>query len=280
MAADLPALVEDIVAESAALDALLDGLRPGQWSLATPATGWNVGDQVNHLAYFDGATLQSLTDPEQFRVDAVALTASRDNFSDRIASEYRGRPGAETHGWFRTARASLVDAYRTIDPRRRVPWFGPDMTPASSVTARLMETWAHGQDIVDALGSERVPTGRLRHVADLGIRAMPYSYRVNDLSPPTEVIAVELTAPDGSLWSWGPAEAVNRVSGDALDFCLVVTQRRHLEDTGLVVVGPVAQKWISIAQAFAGPAGPGRPRGAQHTSVVVDLDLPFEEFGK
>ena len=123
-----------------------------------------------------------------------------------------------------------------------------------------METWAHGQDIVDALGVERAATGRLRHVADLGIRAMPYSYTVNDLSPPAEAIRVELAGPDGGQWSWGPADAVNRVSGDAVDFCLVVTQRRHFEDTGLMVTGPVAREWIPIAQAFAGPAGPGRPR--------------------
>jgi uncharacterized protein (TIGR03084 family) len=134
------------------------------------------------------------------------------------------------------------------------------MSPASSVTARLMETWAHGQDIADALGVEVVPTGRLRHVADLGIRAMPYSYVVNRLAGPTETIRVELTAPDGARWSWGPADAANSVTGEALDFCRVVTQRRHPDDTGLVVTGPVAQQWISIAQAFAGPAGPGRTR--------------------
>ena len=107
---------------------------------------------------------------------------------------------------------------------------------------------------------DRDATGRLRHVADLGIRAMPYSYAINDLPAPTDTIMVKLTAPDGAVWRWGSADAVNRVEGNALDFCCVVTQRRHLDDTGLVVTGPVAQQWISIAQAFAGPAGPGRAR--------------------
>jgi uncharacterized protein (TIGR03084 family) len=260
MAADLAALVDDLAAESAALDAVLEGLRPEQWSLATPSAGWSVRDQVSHLAYFDGTTLQSLTDPEQFRLGVEALKAGGDNFTDRIAAEHRGLPSAKLLGWFRAARAALVDAYDAADPGRRVPWYGPDMTPASSVTARLMETWAHGQDIVDALGAERVATGRLRHVADLGIRAIPYSHAVNRLAPPTQPIWVELTAPDGDLWRWGSADAVNRVIGDALDFCLVVTQRRHPLDTGLVVTGPVAQRWVAIAQAFAGPAGPGRAR--------------------
>jgi uncharacterized protein (TIGR03084 family) len=263
MAADLAALVDDLVAETGVLHAALEGLRPEQWSLATPATGWDVGDHVSHLAYFDVATLQSLLDPEQFRLDAAALRAGGDDFSDRIAAEYRSLPGEALLAWLQTARAALVDGYRRVDPGRRLPWYGPDMTPASSVTARLMETWAHGQDILDALGTNLVATVRLRHVADLGIRAMPYSHAINDLPPPTDPIMVELIAPDGAAWVWGSADAVNRVEGNALDFCRVVTQRRHPHDTGLVVTGPVAQRWICIAQAFAGPAGPGRPR-AEH----------------
>jgi uncharacterized protein (TIGR03084 family) len=260
MAADLAALVDDLVAETAVLHAALDGLRPEQWSLATPAAGWSVGDHVSHLAYFDVTTLQSLLDPEQFRLDAAALRADGADFSDRIAAEYRSLPGEALLAWFRTARSALVDGYRTVDPGRRLPWYGPDMTPASSVTARLMETWAHGQDILDALGTNLVATVRLRHVADLGIRAMPYSYAINDLPLPTDPIMVELIAPDGAAWIWGSADAVNRIEGNAMDFCRVVTQRRHPHDAGLVVTGPVAQQWISIAQAFAGPAGPGRAR--------------------
>ena len=260
MAVDLSALVDDLVAESAALDAVLERLRPSQWSLPTLAAGWVVGDQVSHLAYFDEATLQSLVDPEQFRRDAEVLTSGGDRFPDRIAAEHRGRPGADLLRWFRDARDALVGAYRTVDPRCRLPWYGPDMSPASSVTARLMETWAHGQDVIDVLEVERPPTARLRHIADLGIRAMPYSYAVNHLPPPTEPISVELVGPDGDTWNWGPTDNVDRVAGSALDFCLVVTQRRHRDDTSLIVTGPNAQRWIAIAQAFAGPAGPGRPR--------------------
>jgi uncharacterized protein (TIGR03084 family) len=122
-----------------------------------------------------------------------------------------------------------------------------------------METWAHGQDIADTLGIERPATGRLRHVAYLGIRSLPYSYSVNGLPQPDAPIRVELAAPDGGEWTWGPAAAADRVSGTALDFCLVVTQRRHRSDTGLVITGETATQWIGIAQAFAGAAGPGRP---------------------
>ena len=258
MVADLSALVDDLVAESAALDAVLEQLRPSQWSLPTLASGWAVGDQVSHLAYFDVATLQSLVDPDQFRREAEVLKSGGPGFPDRIAAQHRGRRGADLLSWFREARTALVAAYRTVDPGRRLPWYGPDMSPASSVTARLMETWAHGQDVLDALDLERSPTVRLRHIADLGIRAAPYSYTVNHLSPPKAPIRIELRAPDGEEWSWGPPDARDRVTGDALDFCLVVTQRRHHDDSGLVVVGPTAQQWIAIAQAFAGPAGTGR----------------------
>ncbi len=263
MAADLQVLVEDLVAESAELDAVLERLTPQQWLLATPAAGWGVADQVSHLAYFDETTLQSLVDPVQFRRDAIALAAGGDGFPDRIAATYRGRSGVELLSWHRTARRALIDAYRAVDPRRRLPWYGPDMSPASSVTARLMETWAHGQDIVDALGIERSATGRLHHIAHLSVRALPYSYAVNHLPQPSEPIRVELEAPEGGEWTWGPADAVNRVTGEALDFCLVLTQRRHRGDTSLVATGPAAQQWIAIGQAFAGPAGSGRsPRPA------------------
>jgi uncharacterized protein (TIGR03084 family) len=124
-----------------------------------------------------------------------------------------------------------------------------------------METWAHGQDIADTVHVRREPTDRLRHVADIGIRALPYSFRVNGLPVPAEPIHVALTGPQGDPWHWGDASATDQVTGTALDFCLVVTQRRHVDDTGLVVTGPTARAWIAVAQAFAGPAGPGRERG-------------------
>jgi uncharacterized protein (TIGR03084 family) len=122
-----------------------------------------------------------------------------------------------------------------------------------------METWAHGQDIADTLGIERPATSRLRHVAHLGVRSLPYSYLVNGLPQPDAPIRVELAAPGGGQWTWGPDDAADRVTGTALDFCLVVTQRRHRTDTGLVISGQTAGQWIAIAQAFAGAAGRGRP---------------------
>jgi uncharacterized protein (TIGR03084 family) len=145
-----------------------------------------------------------------------------------------------------------------MDPSTRLPWYGPPMSAASSVTARLMETWAHGQDIADALGVTRQPTTRLRHVAHLGVATREFSFRLRGLPVPAAPVRVELTAPDGAIWAWGPADAPERVAGSAVDFCLLVTQRRHQADTGLLTSGRAAAEWLAIAQAFAGPPGPGR----------------------
>jgi len=134
------------------------------------------------------------------------------------------------------------------------------MSAASSLTARIMETWAHTQDIADALGVTREPTSRLRHVAHIGVGARAFSYAVHGKALPQAPVRVELTGPDGDLWAWGPADAADRVTGPALDFCLLVTQRRHRDDLALVIQGPAATEWMSIAQAFAGTAGTGRPR--------------------
>jgi uncharacterized protein (TIGR03084 family) len=132
------------------------------------------------------------------------------------------------------------------------------MTAASHATARIMETWAHGEDVADALGIARAPTNRLRHIAHLGVRARPYAFHLHGLSPPSSPIHVALSAPDGSAWTWDDPGAVDRVAGSALDFCRVVTRRTHIDDTGLLVIGLRATQWMQIAQAYAGPPGSGR----------------------
>ena len=132
------------------------------------------------------------------------------------------------------------------------------MSAASSLTARIMETWAHTQDIADALGVTREPTPRLRHVAHIGVGARAFSYAVHGKPLPAAGVRVELAGPDGTPWTWGPPGAADRVTGPALDFCLLVTQRRHRNDLALAIEGPAADGWMSIAQSFAGAAGTGR----------------------
>lgn len=274
MPADIPALIDDLDAESHVVDDLLARLAPTDWSQNTPSVGWNITDQVTHLAYFDDATVLSLTDPARFREEAALLVADGADFADRVALQFHQHDPAALLAWFRRSRAGLVAGYRAADPRLRLPWYGPDMGVASSITARLMETWAHGQDIADALGVSREPTSRLRHVAHLGVAGLPYSYAVNRMSLPTVPIRVELAAPTGETWTWGPEDARDSVTGSALDFCLAVTQRRHPGDVSLQIVGRVAREWMGVAQTFAGPAGTGRAPLARARPAVTDRDAP------
>jgi uncharacterized protein (TIGR03084 family) len=252
----MAALAADLAAESVVTRALVADLDETGWYTPTPAVGWNIKDQISHLAYFDEVAVRSAVRPDDFR---AGLAAAPDGVNpDAIAARYRDRAGAQTLAWFDAARAELLETFTSLDPTARLPWFGPAMSAASSLTARLMETWAHTQDIADVLGVTREPTARLRHVAHIGVGARAFSYAARGQAMPGTPVRVELTAPDGTAWTWGPADAQDRVSGTALDFCLLVTQRRHRDDLALAVDGPAAHQWMAIAQAFAGPPGPGR----------------------
>jgi uncharacterized protein (TIGR03084 family) len=257
-------ICDDLEAEHADLDRLVADLDEAGWDTPTPAEGWAVRDQVSHLAYFDEAGTTAATDPERFRAEAAAMVAAMAEAPDAAdVSVARGRAstGAELLDWWRQARTEVVRVFRSLDPKARLPWYGPDMGARSFATARLMETWAHGQDVADALGVARTPTGRLRHVAHIGIGARPFAYAINRQELPPASIRVELTAPDGETWTWGDEGATDRISGPALDFCLVVTQRRHVDDVDLVIEGDAARQWAGIAQSFAGPPGSGRRPG-------------------
>lgn len=254
-------LTGDLEAEAADLHALLDPLPEKDWRRSTPAPGWTIHDQVAHLAHFDGVTRLALAQPAE-------LIALRDGiedlqaYVDGIGPANAHRSGAQMLQWWRTEQHGLIEAALAAEEGERVPWFGPAMSLPSKLTARIMETWAHGQDIADALGATRAPTDRLRHVARIGVLAMPNSFRTHGLDVPTAPIRVALTPPTGGAeWVWGPDEAPDAVTGTAHDFCLVATQRRHVDDTGLRVVGPAAEAWMRVAQTFAGPAGRGRQPG-------------------
>nr|WP_235628957.1 maleylpyruvate isomerase family mycothiol-dependent enzyme [Mycobacterium tuberculosis] len=152
----------------------------------------------------------------------------------------------------------LHEELLAVPDGRKLAWFGPPMSAASMATARLMETWAHGLDVADALGVIRPATQRLRSIAHLGVRTRDYAFIVNNLTPPAEPFLVELRGPSGDTWSWGPSDAAQRVTGSAEDFCFLVTQRRALSTLDVNAVGEDAQRWLTIAQAFAGPPGRGR----------------------
>ncbi|HET6793120.1 MAG TPA: TIGR03084 family metal-binding protein [Acidimicrobiales bacterium] len=278
-ARDMSGICADLAAEHADLDELVAGLDEAGWDTVTPAEGWAVRDQISHLAFFDGTATLSATDPEAFAASLSEVASDGDAYMRRHLDRGRSMSGAELLGWWRTGRAELLAALAPLDPAARLAWYGPPMSALSFATARLMETWAHGQDVADGLGRQRRPTDRLRHVCHIGVRAMPFSYTVRGLAVPEEGVLVELEAPSGEVWTWGPDDAADRVRGSALDFALVVTQRRHRADTGLVAEGPVADEWLSIAQAFAGPPGPGRQPGQFAAAGGAGAPAVAEEAG-
>lgn len=260
MPADLGPLCADLAAEHADLDRLVAGLEVAAWDRPTPAEGWAVRDQISHLAHFDERATLAVTDPDGFAEHLAEVLADLTVLDRPIAEGRQLAPAALLARW-RGGRERMLGAFRRLDPGRRIPWYGPAMGAASFVSARLMETWCHGQDVADALGVEREPTGRLRHIAHLALRARAFNYASHGLPLPDAGVRVELRAPDGSTWTWGEPGWPDLISGDAVDFGLVATQRRHRDDTGLRVEGRLATEWIGIIQAFAGPPGPGRRPG-------------------
>lgn len=255
----LPVLV-DLRRESEELDRLVGQLPHERWSTETPAPGWTVAHQIAHLAWTDRAALLAATDPTAFADEVAKAAAAPESFVDDGAEEGAALPPAELLTHWRTARDELWSALSEAPAGTRLPWYGPPMAAPSMATARLMETWAHGQDIADALGVTREPTDRLRHVARIGVRARDFAYAVRGLTPPQEEFRVELTSPvTGETWQYGPDDAPQRVTGPALDFCLLVTRRAHRADLAVQAQGPDAERWLDIAQAFAGPPGTGRP---------------------
>ncbi len=255
---DVAAVAADLAAEHEALDAVLAGLTDEQWATPTPSPGWTVADQVGHLTYFDGAAVLALTDEAAFAASIGPLLEDM----DRVTLHRHLAPAELLAAW-RANRSRLLDVVRQVDPEGRAPWYGPSMSVRSFLTARLMETWAHGQDVVDAVGTTREATDRLRHICQIGFITRKWTYANRREELPAADVRLELVAPSGEVWRWGPDDAAQSVRGPALDFCLVVTQRRHVDDTALQTHGAAARDWMEKAQAFAGGATDGPPPGGR-----------------
>jgi uncharacterized protein (TIGR03084 family) len=258
---DASAVLNDLQAEGDDLEALVTGLTGGQWATATPAEGWTIAHQIAHLAWTDAVTLRTVTDPPGFVTLLEQARKDPARTVDAAAEEGAQDPPHTLLARWHAGRARVIEALRAVPPTHKLTWFGPPMSPVSLASARIMETWAHGQDVADALGLTREPTARLRNVAHIGVRTRDFAYVVHEETPPAGQFRIELTAPDGGLWAWGPEDALQRVTGPALDFCLLVTQRRHRDDLALEATGDDAAHWLTIAQAFAGPPGAGRAAG-------------------
>lgn len=267
---DVEQLREDLRAEHDSLDRIVAELEDAGWATPTPSPRWTVADQIAHLTYYDGTAAEALSTPELFprRVDELfaLLAGGTDNLEERLDDQtlgpLRALPPAALLDTWRSGRRHLIEASRATADDARVPWYGPAMSHRSFLSARLMETWAHGTDVADALGVTREPTERLRHIVRIGVATRAWSYTNRSAAVPDGQVRVELSGPDGEVWTGGPDEADETITGPAVDFCLVVTQRRHVDDTSLDV-GPLARDWLECAQAFAGPATDGPSAGSR-----------------
>ena len=253
-------ILDDLAAETDSLVAVVEGLEAGPEGIdrMTPSEPWTVRDQISHLAGFDMKARIAATEPERFMAELEADFADGgDALMESHFAAGRGLSPADVVEWWTRERRALIAAFRSLDPAKRIPWYGPPMKTRSSAEARLMETWALGVDVVDALGVNRPPTDRLFHVAELGVKTFRFSFQNRGMDVPETRVRVELTGPSGAVRTWNP-DSSDSVVGLVEDFCLVVAQRRHVADTTLQVSGPVATAWMTNAQVFAGPPGPGR----------------------
>ncbi len=247
---------DDFAAESEALHAQLAPLDDAAFRTVTQFRGWTIDDVVRHLHFFNQMVDLALLDPAEFEARYRIFEAGRraDGTMTRITERMlEGLSGQRLLAAWRERYLEMGPRWRDADPKARVRWVGPDMSVRSSITARQMETWAHGQEVADALGIERVDQDRIRNIGHLGVQTYAWTFINRGETAPGPVPYVLLTAPSGAVWEWGEASDAERVCGPAVDFCQVVTQVRNIADVGLEVSGPNATRWMALAQCFAGP---------------------------
>lgn len=267
------AIIDDLREENAALDAFVSSLDEEAWRKQTVFWNWSVWDQIMHLHFIDEFGVYALTDTDRFaeRVKEFrAGQAAGQEQSDQARTRYAGMGRGEALEAWRGSYKKIVEILLASEPKRRIPWFGPDMGPASFASARQMECWAHGQDIYDLFKVHRRNTDRIKNIAEIGVRTYGWSFKNRGLEAPPPP-AIDLTAPSGAAWSWNSDSTEGRISGPAEDFALIVTQRRHVDDTALVVKGEGARKFLEIAQCFAGAPADGPKAGERVVKFEREL---------
>jgi len=257
----MKAICDDLKAEYEELDAIVSELSDSGWDKVTPFYNWTIRDEISHIAWADSISLLAATDERKFKEHAKDAMKDIDEFFDIAKRIGQGKKPSQILEWWRSERNGLISTLKQSHPKTKLPWYGPSMNAMSFATARIMETWAHGQDIVDTLGINRQNTGRLRHIAHLGYRTMSFAYLIRGREAPEVPIRVELESPQAEIWSWGPEDAKDIVRGTAEDFCLAVTRRRHINDVSLEINGSTANEWMTICQVFAGPPDDGAKAG-------------------
>jgi enediyne biosynthesis protein E11 len=254
-------VIDDLTAESLQIDELVGGLADERWTLPTPAPGWTVADQVAHLAFIFRLAGTAASDPEAFTTMTAAAKNDFDGAVNAALAGYRPLgPSALLSRW-QAERDAAIKALAAVPADQPVPWLVNPLPPSILACAGIMELFAHGQDIADALGTSVERTDRIGHLVGFAILTRDFGYEARGLTPPEEQFRFELTAPSGAIWEFGPDDSDQRVIGPAVDFCLLATRRRHRADLAITAVGKQADAWLDIAQAYRGPAGAGRTPG-------------------
>lgn len=257
----------DFLEESEALAAVLADLPDADWNRATRFKNWTVDDIAVHLHFWNKAADLSLTDPDAFAAFIEGVLAHlRSGALRRFENGEIAQRGRALYEVWTAQFRDMAARWAGVDPKMRVKWAGPDMSVRSSITARQMETWAHGQAVFDLLGLERQDSDRIRNIVLLGVNTFGWSHRVQGLEVPATMPRLLLTAPSGQIWAFGEAGAAGSIVGLATEFAQVVTQVRNVADTGLEIEGDTARRWMETAQCFAGPRETPPAPGTRHRS--------------
>ncbi|MGC5032713.1 TIGR03084 family metal-binding protein [Micromonospora sp. DT229] len=256
-----PNVVSDLAADGDEVDRLVSGLDAARWQTPTPAPGWTVAHQIAHLAATFRLAALAAAKPEQFQQVVASLSPNFDANVKAAMAEFVAEPPEVLLQRWRTERAGVERALAALPGDQMVPWLVRPLPAAVLAAAGMMELFAHGQDIADGLGVQRTHTDRIGHLVGFAVRTWDFGYLARGLQTPDVEFRFEITAPSGATWTFGPEHAEQRITGPAVDFCLLVTRRRHHADLGIKATGKDAEAWLEIAQAYRGPAGEGRKPG-------------------
>jgi uncharacterized protein (TIGR03084 family) len=229
--------------------------------LPTPAPGWTIAHQVAHLASVARLAMAAAAAPEAFKEQASKASGDFDGAVNALLQPYLADPPQQLLARWRTDRTAASAALSALPPGQIVPWLARPLPAGILASAGIMELFAHGQDIADTVGARREFTDRIWHLTSFAVRTWDFGYLARGQKAPEVEFRFELTAPSGELWEFGPADSPQRVTGPAVDFCMLVTRRRHRDDLALVATGDEADHWMNIAQCYRGSPGTGRAPG-------------------
>ena len=258
----------DFKTESDALYELLKPLSDENLEQTTQFKNWTLNTVLQHLHYFNYAADLSLKDERGILQLLNDLQTSQKTGESLVAYTDRQLDGIKGQSLLRLWRdyyTGMSDSFREADPNIRVKWAGPDMSVLSSITARLMETWSHGQEVYDLLGVVREDRNHIKNIVVIGNNTFGWTFMNRGEDTPDDKPFLRVYGPTGDMWEFNDHSEDSRIEGSATEFCQVVTQTRNIQDTTQNVVGKTANRWMAVAQCFAGPPRNPPPPGTRHT---------------